>query len=98
MNGTTTVAALSAGGGNNNIQVVFENCAPFTDCVSEINYTQIYNAKDVSVVMPIYNLIEYSDNYSETSGSLCQYYRDEPALNDASNPANFPGSSASFKF
>ena len=46
--------------------------------------------------MPMYNLIEYSDNYSKTSGSLWQYYRDEPALKDAGALANFPGSSASF--
>ena len=63
VSGTITVAALAAGGGNNNIQVVFKNCAPFTDCIGEINNTQIDNAKDIDVVMPVYNLIEYSDNY-----------------------------------
>ena len=52
---------------------------PFTDCVSEINNTQIDNAKYIGVVMPMYNLIEYSDNYSKTSGNLWQYYRDESA-------------------
>ena len=50
--------------------VAFKNCAPFTNCVSEINNTQIDNAKDIDIVMPMYNLIEYSDNYSKTSGSL----------------------------
>ena len=73
--GIITVAALEAGGGNNNIEVVFKNCAPFTNCMSEINNTQIDNAKDIDVVMPMYNLIEYSDSYSKTSGSLWQYYR-----------------------
>ena len=58
MCGTTTVAALKAGGGNNNIQVVFKNCAPFTNCISEINNIQIDNAKDIDVVMPMYNLIK----------------------------------------
>ena len=58
--------------------VAFKNCAPFTNCISEINNTQIDNAKDIDIVMPMYNLIEYSDNYSKTSGSLWQYYRDEP--------------------
>ena len=48
--------------------------------------------------MPIYNLIEYSDNYSETSGSLWQHYRDEPALTDPGVADNFSGNSASFKF
>ena len=46
--------------------VIFKNCAPFTDCISEINNTQIDNAKYIDVVMPMYNLIEYSDNYSKT--------------------------------
>ena len=46
----------------------------------------------------MYNLIEYSDNYSKTSASLCQYYRDKPALSDAGTDANFPGNSASFVF
>ena len=58
--------------------VIVKNCAPFTDCISEINNTQVDNAKDLDVVMPMYNLLEYSDNYSKTSGSLWQYYRDEP--------------------
>ena len=58
--------------------VSFKNCAPFINCISEINNTQIDNAKDIDIVMPMYNLIEYSDNYAETSGSLWQYFRDEP--------------------
>ena len=51
-------------------EVVFKNCAPFTNCISEINNTQVGNAKDIDIVMPMYNLIEYSDNYAEASGSL----------------------------
>ena len=70
--------------------VVFKNCAPFTNCISEINNTQVDNAKDIDIVMPMYNLIEYSGNYAKTSEILWQYYRDEP--ND--NLAN----SESFKF
>ena len=58
--------------------VAFKNCAPFTNCISEINNTQIDNAKDSDIVMPIYNLIEYSGNYAKTSKSLWQYFRDEP--------------------
>ena len=50
--------------------VIFKNCAPFTNCISEINNTQVDNAKDIDIVMPMYNLIEYSDNYAKTSGSL----------------------------
>ena len=58
--------------------VAFKNCAPFTKCISIINNTEIDNAKDIDIVMPMYNLFEYSDNYSKTSGSLYQYYKDDP--------------------
>ena len=62
--------------------VIFKNCAPFINCISEINNTQIDNAKDIDIVMPMYNLIEYSDNYAKRTGSLWQYFRDEPVAND----------------
>ena len=58
--------------------VIFKNCAPFTNCRSEINNAEIDNAKDIDIVMPMYNLMEYSDNYSQTSRSSWQYYKDEP--------------------
>ena len=58
--------------------VAFKNCAPFINCISEINNTQVDNAKDIDIVMPMYNLIEYSDHYAKTTGSLWQYFRDEP--------------------
>ena len=62
--------------------VLIKNCTPFINCISEINNTQIGNAKDIDIVMPMYNLIEYSDNYAKTSGSLWQYFRDEPDDNN----------------
>ena len=58
--------------------VAFKNCAPFINCISEISNTQIDNAKDIDIVMPMYNLIEYSDNHAKTTGSLWQYVRDDP--------------------
>ena len=61
--------------------VAFKNCAPFTNCISETNNIQIDDCKDIDIVMSLYNLIEYSDNYAKTSGSLWQYYRDEPKDN-----------------
>ena len=70
--------------------MIFKNCAPFNNCLSKINNAQVDNAKDIDIVMPMYNLIEYSDNYPKTSGSLWQYYRDEPNNNLAD--------SESFKF
>ena len=63
--------------------VTFKNCAPFVKCISIINNTETDNDKDIDIVMPMYNLIEYSDNYSKTSGSLWQYYKDDPNDNIA---------------
>ena len=68
--------------------VTFKNCAPFTKCISRINNTDIDNAQDIDIVMPMYNLIECSDNYSKTSGSLWSYYKDEPNDNIA-DPESF---------
>ena len=48
-------------------KVIFKNCAPFTDCISKINKIQVDIAKDTGIVMPMYNLIECSDNYLKTS-------------------------------
>ena len=64
--------------------MIFKNCAPFTDCISETNNTQVDNAKHIGVLIPKYNLTEYSDNYSKTSRSLWQYYSDELVTNDTS--------------
>ena len=62
--------------------MIIKNCAPFTNCISKINNTQIDNAEYIDIVMLMYNLIEYSDNYSKTSGSLWQYCKDIPAVDD----------------
>ena len=64
-----------------NKDLIFKNCAPFINCKSEINNTEIDNAKDIDIVMSMYNLIKCSDNYSKTSESLWQYYKDEPNNN-----------------
>ena len=71
--GTITVPNTSAADKNaNNVgkKVIFKNCAPFTKCISEINDTQVDNAKDIDVVMSMYKLTEYSDSYLKKSGSL----------------------------
>ena len=71
--GTITInntAAADADTTNTNKKVIFKNFAPFTNCISEINNTQVDNAKDIDIVMPMCNLIEYSNNYSKISGSL----------------------------
>ena len=58
-------------------QVVFKNCSPFKNCKTEINNTFVDNADFIDITMPMYNLIEYSDNYSDTSVSLWDFKRDE---------------------
>ena len=58
-------------------------------CISEINNTQVDNTKDIDIMMPMYNLIEYSDNYSKTSGSLCQYCKNIPAVDNNNAIVNF---------
>ena len=71
--GTITVnntAAVDADANNTNKKVIFKNFSLFTSAISEINNTRTDNAKDINIVMPMYNLIEYSDNYAKTSGSL----------------------------
>ena len=83
VNGTIKITgagddAVARQANERNKEVIFTNCASFTNCISEISNTQMNNAKDLDVVMPMYNLIEYSDNYSKTSGSLWEYYRDGP--------------------
>ena len=68
---------ITVTGGDANTKVAFKNCAPFTKCITEINETFIDDAEHINITMPMYNLIEYSDNYSDTSGSLWQFKRDE---------------------
>ena len=70
----------------------------YTNCISQINNTQIDNAKDTDIVMSMYNLIEYSDNYSKTSGSVWQYCKDIPAVNNNGNIVEFNGANATDSF
>ena len=83
----TTAAGADAN--NTNKKVIFKNCASFTNCVSKINNTDIDNTKYIDIVMPMYNLIEYIDNYSKTSESLWKYYEDIPAVNNDGDIVNF---------
>ena len=94
VNNTGTAAAPT----NRNGKVIFKNCAPFTNCISKINNTQIDNAEYIDIVMPMYNLIEYSDNYSKTSGSLWQYCKEIPAIDNDGDIADFNGANATDSF
>ena len=62
---------------NDNTKIAFKNCAPFNKCRTEINETFVDEADIINITMPMYNLLEYSDNYSDTSGSLWNFKRDE---------------------
>ena len=75
--GNTTVAA------SNNIDIAFKNCAPCSTCKTVINDVFVDEANHIYIAMLMYNFIEYSDNYSDTSGSLWQFKRDEIPANNA---------------
>ena len=76
-------------------QVAFRNCAPFENCRTEINDTFVDEPKRINIAIRMYNLIEYSDNYSDTSGILWSFKRDQIAgNNDETNDNNDP----SFKY
>ena len=72
-----------------NKAVAFKNNAPFINCISKINGIKIDNAEDLDVVMPMYNLLEYSKNYRKTTGSLWNYYRDQPSNPLSTNSESF---------
>ena len=79
--------------------VAFKNCAPFTRCVTHINDEHVETAKDLDIIMAMYNFIEYSDNYADSFRSLYQFKRDESPMNDARTPLNFAlDNSSSFKY
>ena len=86
---------INVTGGNNNTKVTFKNCAPFKKCSTEIDGTVVDEADFINITMPMYNLIEYSDIYSDTSGSLRNFKRDKIINNaDVTNDDNAP----SFKY
>ena len=78
-------AAVGADANNTNEKLILKNSAPSTDCIIQINDTQADNAKYIDILMPMYNLVEYSDNYSKTSRSLWKYCKDIPAVYDDGN-------------
>ena len=94
MTGDIEVAGIAA-----DANVAFKNCAPFTRFVTHINDKHVETAENLDIIMPMYNLIEYSDNYADSSGSLYQFKRDKSPINDAGNPNNVTlDNSTSFKF
>ena len=74
---------IRAAAAENNTKLALKNCAPFTKCNLEINDEHVDTAVNLDIVMPMYNLIEYSDNYQDSSATLYEYKRDEPPEDDA---------------
>ena len=70
-------------GYNNGNNVAFKNCAPFRRCITHINDEYVETAENLGIILSMYNLLEYSDNYEKSSGSLYQFKRDEPPANNA---------------
>ena len=92
VDGTIRAAAADA-----NTILALKNCAPFTKCNLKTNDEHLDTAGNLDITMPMYNLTEYSDNYQETSATLCQYKRDELAEGDPI-PNLAVGNSSSFKY
>ena len=92
IDGTIRAAVADA-----NTRLALKNCAPFTKCNLEINDEHVDTAKNLDITMPLYNLIEYSDNYQDSSATLYQYKRDEPPEDDAVADLT-ANNSSSFKY
>ena len=88
-----TIRAATAGA---NTKLVLKNCASFTKCNLEINEEHVDTAENLDIVMPMYNLIEYSDNYQDSPATLYQYKRDEPPPDIANDLIQ--DNSTSFKY
>ena len=94
MTGDIKVAAIAA-----DTNAAFKNCAPFTRCATHINDEHVEIAESLDIIMPMYNLIEYSDKYADSSGSLYQFKRDASSSNDDGNNLNVAlDNSTSFKY
>ena len=92
IDGTIRAAAANA-----NTRLTLKNCAPFTKCNLEINDEHVDTAENLDITMPMYNLIEYSDNYQDSSATLYQYKRDEPPEANTINDL-ITDTSSSFKY
>ena len=88
---------IRAAAANSNTRLALKNCAPFTKRNLEINDEHVDTAEKLDIVMPMYNLIEYSDNYQDSSATLYQYKRDEPPANIANNLTRVNSKSFDYK-
>ena len=88
---------IRAAAADSNTRLALKNCAPFSKCNLEINDEHVDTAENLDITMPMYNLIEYSDNYQDSSATLYQYKRDEPPEANAINDLT-TDTSSSFKY
>ena len=90
---------ITTTGGDANTKASFKNCTPFTRCVTHINDVHVETAENLDIIMPMYNLLEYSNNYADSSGSLWQFKRDEQNRTAAGIPNDVTtDNSSSFKY
>ena len=87
-----------AAANDTNKKVILQNCDPFTNYISEIDNTKVNNAKDIDIVMPMFNLMKYSGNYSRKSERFWQYCKDIPAVNNNGDIVEFNGANATDSF
>ena len=92
------IADAGAAANNTNKKVIFKKCSAFTNCINKINNTQIDDAEYIDIVMLMYNLKEYSNNYLKPFGILWQYCREIPAVNNDGNIVDFNGANATASF
>ena len=88
---------ITATGGDAKTRVAFKNCTLFRKCIAHINNEHVDNADNLDIIMPLYNLIEYSDNYSDTLRSLRQFKRDKQNMNNGNFANVTTADSSSFK-
>ena len=90
---------IASAGDNQNTHIAFKNWAPFRRCVTHINDEHVETAENLDMIMPMYSLLEYSNNYADSSGSLWQFERNEQNMTNAGNPNNVTtADSSSFKY
>ena len=88
---------IRAAAANDDTRLALKNCAPFTKCNLEINDEHVDTAENLDITMPMYNLIEYSDNHQDSSATLYQYKRDESPEDNAINDLT-TNTESSFKY
>ena len=89
---------ITATGGDRNTRVAFKNCASFRRCVTHINDEHVETVENLDIVMPMYNFLEYGDNYADSSGSLWQFKRDKQNMNGEHPADATTADSPSFKY